>query len=67
MMVLMQIKEDAKEVYLEGFWDDLFDGGYIKPENILVSQEDIDKVQEAMQTLRRFEASCNDAGIMNYI
>lgn len=40
----------------EDFWYDLFDGGYINPEQILEDQESIDKINKAIEVLEEFKA-----------
>jgi len=52
----MKIKKDAK-VTVEDFWYDLFEGGYIKPQEILENKEDVDRVVEAINVLKDFESS----------
>lgn len=42
------------------FWYDMFQGGYIKPEDFLEDQEDIDRVKEAMKVLEEFEKGLYD-------
>ncbi len=42
----------------EGFWYALSSGGYLKPEDILEEQADIDKVKEAIKIVEEFEKCC---------
>lgn len=45
------------DVYIsEDFWYDLFDGGYINPEQILEDQESIEKINKAIEVLEEFKA-----------
>jgi len=53
-----QKEEIAATVDNEGFWYSLSDGGYLKPEEVLADQEDIDKVNEAVKTLMEFDEVC---------
>ena len=38
--------KNAEIVYTEEFWYDLTDGGYIKPENLLIDKDQIQKFFE---------------------
>jgi hypothetical protein len=42
----------------DDFWYDITDGGYLKPEEILESDEDIKQVNSAIKILKEFEDSC---------
>jgi len=55
----MKIKEGL-EVSTGEFWYDLTDGGYIKPEEILVDEKDIESVKQAIKVIREFESSCEE-------
>jgi len=55
----MEIKKDL-EVFTGDFWYDLTDGGYIKPEEILVNTKDVRKVEEAITVLMDFQSSCEE-------
>ena len=52
----MEFVKKAK-IVTDDFWYDLFDGGYIKPEKLLMNQEDIDKVKNAMEIITDFKDS----------
>lgn len=45
----------TKPIETDDFLYDLFEGGYIKPEKILVNTEDIEKVLDAVKTIKEFE------------
>lgn len=62
----MEFKEGA-EIVTSDFWYDVFEGGYIKPENLLKSPEDIKKVQEAIKTLKEFHDSAEDTEVLQYL
>ena len=47
--------KEGVEIYTEEFWYDLTDGGYIKPENVLADEEQISKLQAAIDLVRSFE------------
>jgi len=42
------------------FWYDLFDGGYINPEDFLKKEKDIIKVKEAMLILKKYKNTLFD-------
>lgn len=48
-----------------GFWYDITGGGYLKPEDVLISQLQIDQVRAAISTLLSFECALDDAGLLN--
>lgn len=43
----------------DGFWYCLNEG-YIDPEKILADKEQLNKLKEALQTVRAFESLCNE-------
>jgi len=53
-------------VETDDFWYDLTDGGYIKPENILLSDEDIEKVKNALSVLTEWKREMESRGILQY-
>lgn len=59
----MIFKKD-KEIETASFWDDLFEGGYINPHELLVHEVSAIKVCEAMETLERFKASAYEQGVI---
>lgn len=42
----------------DDFYYNLFDGGYIHPEDVLKHPEDIDEVIEAVNVIRKFLETC---------
>jgi hypothetical protein len=62
----MEFKKDA-EITTSDFWYDLFEGGYIKPEEVLVSEEDIKEVKAARAVLMKFFRAAEDKDIINYL
>ena len=60
----MELRKNAK-IETGEFWYDLFDGGYIDPEEILENQKDIDSVLNAIDVLNKFRSACED--IIEYI
>lgn len=61
----MKIKQNL-EIYTDDFWYDLFDGGDLKPEDILEDAADIDAVLNAITVLERFRTACEEQ-IENFI
>lgn len=57
----MQFKTLDEPVFSDDPHYDLFDGGYIKPEEMLENQADIDKVNEAVETIKQFFAEAQKA------
>ena len=55
----MKLKKDAS-VTTSDFWYDLFDGGYIVPEDILENQDDINLVNHAIEALEDFRESLEE-------
>lgn len=56
----MKIKDGAS-VTTGDFWYDFFEGGYIKPDELLEDQAEIDKVTAARETIEAFRASLEKA------
>lgn len=55
----MKIKKGKKIFLSDDFWYSLFDGGDVKPEELIVNQDDCSKVIEAMDILEDFKKSCD--------
>jgi hypothetical protein len=53
-------------VETDDFWYDLTDGGYIKPENILLDDEDIEKIKNAIHLLIEWKRQMGSRGILQY-
>ena len=56
----MKIREDFTQFHSDDFWYDLTIGGYIKPEIILDSEEDIKKLKDAIALVKQFEDLLED-------
>jgi hypothetical protein len=54
-----EVKEGC-EASTQDFWYDLTKGGYLKPDEILVNQKDIDEVMAAIAIVEKFERSCDN-------
>ena len=61
----MEFIKKAK-IVTDDFLYDLIVGGYIKPEKILKNQDDIDKVKMAIEIIKDFMNSAEDANIVDY-
>jgi hypothetical protein len=55
----MQLKKGLK-IYSSEPWYDLTDGGYLKPEKMLVKAEDIKRVKDAVEIIQDFFKSCEE-------
>lgn len=62
----MEFLENA-EITTSDFWYDVFEGGYIKPEKLLKSSDDIAKVKEAIAVLEKFYNSAEELDIINFL
>jgi hypothetical protein len=61
----MKFIKKAK-IETDDFWYDLFEGGYIKPETLLESGEDIKKVRDAITLLREFKGHAEKQKVLKY-
>lgn len=66
-MIQKNLTEEQKQNIVskidnEGFWYSLTIGGYLYPEDVLENQEDIDKVNKAIEILTEFEDICPKEG-----
>ena len=48
-----------------GFWYDITDGGYIKPDDVLLDKVAVARVQEAVEILKSFEEALEENGLLN--
>lgn len=65
-MIDWKFKRNAKPVgSSNGFWYDLTMGGYIKPEDLLVDEEQVKKVKEAIEILWDFEEALDHHDLLN--
>jgi len=60
----MKFKENSDIVETANVYYDLFQGGYIKPENILEDPADVKRVQEAINILEEFLSQAEEEGII---
>ena len=59
----MKFKKDAI-IESSDFWYDLFEGGYIKPKNLLESLDDILAVERAKNLLMEFRNHAEEQGVL---
>lgn len=62
-MKLKKLTEEQKEqiagiVDNEGFWYALSSGGYLKPEDILEDENEVEEVKKAINVVENFERIC---------
>ena len=62
----MKFKKDAK-VKTYDFFYDLTNGGYIKPNELLEDEKDIERINEAIETLTEFRDEMQDKGILEWL
>lgn len=53
----MKLKENL-EISTDDFYYDLFEGGYINPEEMLIDNDDIIAVENAINVIENFKKSC---------
>lgn len=66
MAIKFNFKKDIETTWSSGPYYDLFDGGYIRPEEMLEDVAQIDAVFEAMQTIQEFLKQAEDAGVLDF-
>nr|DAS83606.1 MAG TPA: hypothetical protein [Caudoviricetes sp.] len=52
-MIFKNLNEE-NVIWTSDLYYDLFEGGYIKPEDLLENKEEIDKVKQAILTINEF-------------
>jgi len=63
----MEFKDNIDPISTCEFWYDVFDGGYIEPEDLLKNKEDIDKVRNAITLLNQFRDELEENEIIEKI
>lgn len=61
----MKLKENAQPGSTSDFFYDIFDGGYIDPEDFLIDT-DAAKVRAALRTVLEFRDFLEENGMMEY-
>ena len=60
-----KFKENAQaEIGSEEPWYALTDGGYLKPEEVLSNQQQIDELKKAISLVKAFIQQCYDSGVL---
>lgn len=60
----MDFKRDAKSITSSDIYYDLFEGGYIKPEEMLEDCLDLQNVRFAIQIIDEFLTKAKDKGLI---
>lgn len=63
-MKFKKLNEDEEVGYSDDVYYDLFDGGYLSPHRFLDSQEDIEKVENAISIIRQYLDGMVDNGLI---
>lgn len=63
----MNIKDDINVNTTDDKWYDLFDGGYIRPAEILEDDADVLKVEKAIETINEFFEAYEESGKLEYM
>lgn len=61
----MKFKTNAEPIITSEFFYDLFDGGYIEPQNLLEAK-DAARVNEAIHLILEFRDALEEEGLMEY-
>lgn len=64
MAIEFNFKEVEEPVWTDDPWYDLTDGGYIRPEELLIDEEQIKKVQESVDILSAFLQQAYEKGVI---
>ncbi len=62
-----KLKEDYEVVGTSEMYYDLFDGGYIDPENFLDDEEQIKKINDAIKTVESYLKFLEDNGAIEIL
>lgn len=63
----MKFKADVEPAATCDFWYDLFEGGYLKPENFLEDPEEVKQVEEARRLLMKYKRALMDSELVEYM
>lgn len=61
----MEYVKDA-QIVTDDFWYDLTDGGYIRPEELLKNEEDINKIKDALKIIMDWKSEMEEKEIIQY-
>ena len=60
-MINWKFKNDAEpQGSSSGFWYDLIDGGYIRPEELLKDEKQLKELENAIEIVKSFEQALED-------
>ena len=62
-----QFKENAEPVVTDGFWYDMFEGGYICADKVLDNEWQINRIKQAVEDLRSFRDALDKAELIEYM
>jgi hypothetical protein len=63
----MKFKENLEPIPTSDTYYDLFLGGYFKPEKMLENKEEVEKVKQAIATVKRFISEAIEQGVIEEI
>ena len=64
-MIEWKLKKDAEiQGSGDGFWYDLISGGYIKPEEVLASEDQLEELKRAIEIVESFEQLLEENGLI---
>jgi hypothetical protein len=63
----MKFKKDVEPIATDDFWYDLFEGGYIKPKEIIDDPSDLRILQNAISVVEEFRDQLEKQDLIEYI
>lgn len=58
-------KESPMQGSSDGFWYDITDGGYVRPDQVLSDPGQLKKLNDAIEIVESFEKALEKAGLLN--
>lgn len=56
-----------QKIITNDFFYDLFDGGYIKPEDLLKNENDVETIKNAIKIIKEFRDLAEENDVLDYI
>jgi len=56
-----------QKIITNDFFYDLFDGGYIKPEDLLKDENDVETIKNAIKIIKEFRDLAEENDVLDYI
>lgn len=56
-MTTYDTKDNSPDAYIDDFWYDVSDGGYLKPEKYLKNESDIIEVRNAIAIVKKLQTT----------